>query len=636
MVMPRQGRSTFITSLLWLLALSLFALATPARTPDAPDQWLEVHTAHFVVSTNASERDGRHIANQFERVRAMFHQAFPTLRVDPSQPIAIIAARNESTMKAWVPEDWEVPGHLHPAGLFRPSEDKDYVVLRLDAEGTNSLHIVYHEYTHVLLHLNFIRLPLWLDEGICEFFGNSALNEKGAHTGAMDPAHLYVLRQKAWLPLETLFAVDNQSPYYNEKDPASLFYAESWAVVHFLLLDPEARRQHLLASFLSAWEKSGNQNEAARATFGDLRQFSQTIQRYTKRPNIWTGVQLAPQEEVDTHSAVRALSTAETLILHGDFLVHRDMAEQAQPFFREAARLEPNLVPAHEALGRFAFEQKDFATADAEMQKALELGSTSFLALYYHGLLLLRDVSASPEVTREGLRYLEKAASLNPDFAPTFEALTEAYSRSADTQTKALDAAAHAAKLDPGSRSYEINLIYALLNNGRVAEAKPLAEKLLAQSSTEPDIKTARSVLDSVEDEEAWRKESEEDSSPSGNEQIAGLTPSATAAPGTSDTRAVKQSIRQLPTPTAMAVDGSILTVDCVHVPEVTLTLSLPKSAMSFHIVDFGRISVSGASAESTPGIDSCTQWTGRRIKIWFRLVQGQDYLGEISKIYFF
>jgi hypothetical protein len=34
--------------------------------------------------------------------------------------------------------------------------------------------------------------------------------------------------------------------------------------------------------------------------------------------------------------------------------------------------------------------------------------------------------------------------------------------------------------------------------------------------------------------------------------------------------------------------------------------------------------------------LESCKRWAGRRVKVWFRLVQDKDYLGEISKIYFY
>jgi tetratricopeptide (TPR) repeat protein len=599
------------------------------------DSWVEVRSPHVVVSSDAGETEARGIAEQFEQMRAVVHATFATLRVDPGQPIAIVAARDENTMKLLLPEEWAAAGHVHPTGLYQYGEDKNYVAMRLDAPGGNAFHTVYHEYTHALLHLNFRRLPLWFEEGLAEFFGNSNLSEKDAKTGTIDKTHVYFLNHSELLPIETLLQVNNDSPYYNETNRVSIFYAQSWAMVHYLLLDPEARQKQLLARFLVAWEKSGDSIEAAREAFGDLQRFGETIKRYARQDKFRAGLGVSPQPEPPAQYAVRTLSPGEVLALRGDFLLHRSLMERARPLLEEAVRLEPNLAVTHEALGFYAFRERDFAAADEEMTKAIELGSTSFIALYCRGLLLLRDVNGTDESTRRAATYLERAARINPRFAPIFEALTQAYSRSAETQKQALEAATRAFQLDPTSRSYATNLIYALLNNGRAAEAKLVGQKLLASASSAEETRSARAVLDRIEEEEEWLKESQEDSegpaSAPGGAQGSGMN---TAAGSTSPRP--EEARRQLPAPASMAVDGTILAVDCSRSPEARLTLSLAKSPMNFHAADLRRVGLSGVSEQATPSPESCRQWAGRRVKIWFRLVQGEEYLGEIMKIYFY
>lgn len=204
------------------LTLALASFLIPGRSSPA-DNWIEVRSPHFTVNTNAGEKEARKIADQFEQIRQMFHSAFGALRVDPGQPIIIVAAKSENTMKLFLPEEWEVKGHIHHAGMYQPGEDKDYVVMRLDSEGENPFHTLYHEYTHALMRLNFSGLPLWLDEGMAEFFGNSTLGEKESKTGTIDPGHLYLLEQSKLIPIETLLEVDHQSPYYNENNRASVF-----------------------------------------------------------------------------------------------------------------------------------------------------------------------------------------------------------------------------------------------------------------------------------------------------------------------------------------------------------------------------------------------------------------------------
>src|SRR6202158_1897057 len=77
----------------------------PLAVADQPEKWVEVRSAHFVVSSNAAEADARRIAEQFEQIRAVFHNSFGNLRVDPPQPVVILAARDESTMKMLAPDE---------------------------------------------------------------------------------------------------------------------------------------------------------------------------------------------------------------------------------------------------------------------------------------------------------------------------------------------------------------------------------------------------------------------------------------------------------------------------------------------------------------------------------------------------
>jgi tetratricopeptide (TPR) repeat protein len=632
------GMASGLKTLTACLAVTLLLRGVPAAASgEAGPNWVEVRSAHFVVSSNAAEADARRIAEQFEQIRAVFHNAFGKLRVDPPQPVAILAARDESTMKMLAPDEFEGDGHVHPAGLFHSDGEKDYVVMRLDAQGTSAFHTIYHEYTHALLHMNYNRVPLWLNEGLAEFFGNSTLTAKDATTGAADKTHLYVLSKSELLPVETLLQVKENSPYYNEMNRASIFYAESWAVVHYLLLDPEARRQQLLGKFFAAWNKSGDAVEAAREAFGDLASFGETIKRYVQQPNLRVGLALPAQEAAAGGYAVRSLSAAEVLAVRGDFFVHRKKMEQAQPLLDKAVEAEPNLAAAHEALGFFDFRDDDFVAADDEMMKAIELGSTSFLPYYCHGLLLLRDLTATQGDTDTASTFLERAAQINPQFAPTFEALTQAYSRSAGTQKQALEAATRAAQLDPTSPTYTINLIYTLLNNNRAREARDLADKLLAVASSQEDTRTARAVLQRVKEEEEWAKENEEDTQGSETATVAHAGAANGATPAASSVLArPEESRRRLGPPTWIGIDGPIGAIDCSHGSEMMLTLNMGNGSMTFHAENVARVGLSGVSEKTTPGMGSCRQWVGRHVKVWFRMVEGADYMGEILKIYFY
>lgn len=605
---------------------------TGALGASDPNQgWVEVRSPHFVVSSNAGEKEARRIADQFEQIRALFRTAFPNLRVDPAEPVLILAAKNENTMKMLLPEEWEVKGHVHPAGLYQQGEDKHYVVLRADSAGTNPFHALYHEYAHALLHLNFTGLPLWLDEGLAEYFGNSQLGEKESRVGTVDETHLYILSQNKLLPIETLLNVEHGSPYYNEANRASMFYAESWALVHYLMLDPEAQQRQLLKNFFAAWDKSGNQIEAAQQAFGDLEHFGQVIEAYSRQARFRFVLYKNGQQAADKSYSVRGLTAGEVLALRGDCATHRKLMEQARPLVEQAVQAEPNLAIGHEALGYYLYRKADNDGADREMKKAMELDSTIFAAPYYHGMLVLKGGSAAPEQLQEAIKSFEKSAKNNPQFAPAFEGLAQAYSAAPETQKQALDAGIRAVQLEPATHAYAINLIYLLLNANRDADARQLAQRLLDKAASPEEAQEARALLGRIKEHEQWAAQMKAQA-----EAAAKVTIKTAAATSAAAAQAATASATPIPVKAAdlFAVDGVIGGIDCSDKPAITVILKGGRRPMNFHAEDFSAVGVSGAG-EDLPGLDACEKWKGRRIRIWFRAVKGQDYLGEITNLAF-
>ena len=120
-----------IALLLPLLSTSLL----PAR--DKADTWIEVTSPHFVVATNGNEKQARRVAGQFERMRSVFHVLFPHLQIDPASPIVVLAIRDETNFRALEPAASLAKGQLKLGGLFLRVAEKNYVLMRLDAEGDN-------------------------------------------------------------------------------------------------------------------------------------------------------------------------------------------------------------------------------------------------------------------------------------------------------------------------------------------------------------------------------------------------------------------------------------------------------------------------------------------------------------------
>src|SRR5258708_19123736 len=119
-------------------------------------------------------------------------------------------------------------------------------------------------------------------------------------------------------------------------------------------------------------------------------------------------------------------------------------------------------------------------------------------------MLLLNGGLGAPEVMQDAIKSFEKATQINPQFAPAFEGLAQAYSVNPETQKLAVEAGIRAAKLEPTTRAYAINLVHLLLNNNRYTDARQLAQRLLDKAGSPQEAEIARDLLESVKEHEQW------------------------------------------------------------------------------------------------------------------------------------
>jgi len=111
-----------------------------------------------VVASNAGEKRRGGFADQFEQIRSLFHTAFGSLRVDPAQPVVILAAKkrkyNEDVASRGLGgEGTRSSGRSIPARRGQTLRDP-----AAGLGGANPFHSLYHEYTHALDAFEFYGL----------------------------------------------------------------------------------------------------------------------------------------------------------------------------------------------------------------------------------------------------------------------------------------------------------------------------------------------------------------------------------------------------------------------------------------------------------------------------------------------
>lgn len=466
-----------------LLAVCL-ALVLPSVAIAKVAPWIEVRSPHFSVLTNGSASDARHAAHEFEQMRYVFASRFVNPRLDSGAPMLIFAARDENTAKSLEPEIWKRKG-AKPAGLFKHGWEKQYVMIDLDvsATGLNTYALVYHEYTHSILHMNAHWMPTWLDEGMAEFYGYTQFQGHRILLGA--PTDRQVDRQLAPIPLKILLEVTPNSPYYHDADKVNQFYFESWALVHYLTFGSGMEGGEKLNLLFAELQKGTNQEKAFEQVFGSLAQVQKEFYASMLQLGFRAAVIPEPTEINEKTFTATKLTVAETEAqLAGYHLWSHDLAS-ARPLVQQALIDDPKLGLAHEEDGFLLFADGQDAEAEEEFSQAYTLDSSLYLSLFAKTMLSPIATSSVPMDETAFHTALERVADLNNQFAPAYVQMARLATRENDLEA-ALGLLRRAEELEPWRAGYHLLTGQILLRMGNDALAASSA-KYVAEHWYGPD-----------------------------------------------------------------------------------------------------------------------------------------------------
>src|SRR5215469_12392310 len=435
-----------------LVTLSItFAKFSGAQT----NNWIEVRTPHFIIVSNASEDEGRNAALQFERMRAVFHNLFPEANLDTATPTLVLAIADKANMEELEPAAYV--GHVksYLAGLFLREPENDYILVWLNAPGLHPYAPVYHEYTHFVLQRTGEWMPVWLGEGMAEYFQTVEIAEDETRIGKADAGNVEFLEHNPLLPLATLFAVDQHSPYYHEEDKSSMFYSESWALTHYLKAKDLQENTTHLADYLGDVQNGTDPVAAATRAFGDLVQLKSELQKYIASEQ-YEYSRMPGGIDVDSSSfTARSITQQEADLARADFLAHDGRGSEARALLEGMLREEPANVRALEIMGFLSLREHKLGEARQHCERAIKADAQSFLG---HSCFALSSIEGGlPKATAEQVRVedsLRTAIKINPSFAPAYAGLGE-YLALRTQYDEALANVRKAVRLDPGLRSEE-------------------------------------------------------------------------------------------------------------------------------------------------------------------------------------
>ena len=504
----RQPRVARLVATLAFLAASAGAIPDPATEP-----WLRIETDNFVLFSHAPESVGRRVGAGLERLRSVLSRLGGESKVNSPLPTYLYVFANDGAFR---------PYKLRVAG--RPAAISGYFIshplgnfVAIDGDKRRDpVRIIYHEYLHYFVRNNFPDVPLWFNEGLAEFY--STFDAETATVGEPIEPHRRYLVHKPMMPLERLFAVETDSDDYHEEDRKGAFYAQRWALVHYLLLgNPE--REIQVGQFLDLLRRGTATEEAfARAfetTYGALERELDAYVRIGDFPVLRLDrreMGLDRRELVKPAMEVSPMAPAQVATLLGDLVAYAvpEDPELARTHYERALRLAPDAGLAWAGLGFLEEQAGSHEEARALYLRALQStpGEARIYFLLGRSIMSplageMRDLTLPDPRLEEELGQarwaFQRALELDPDFTEALAGLGSTYTLEREVPAQAVDLLRRALEKLPSRMDVAFNLTAAHAARGERRQAETLIETVL-EIRAEPGVVTsARRLLVSAD-----------------------------------------------------------------------------------------------------------------------------------------
>jgi tetratricopeptide (TPR) repeat protein len=439
----------------------LLAVAAPA---DQVSRWSRLSSGSISVYTEEDPALAVPLLRAFSQLRAILADtsAFP---INQSAALKVIAFRSEAEFN---------PYRLNAAScaFYQQTHRSEYIVLQDLAPDHRE--VAAHEFTHFLLAHSGVNLPLWLNEGLADFYSTFELSASQVTLGRSVAGRLQILRSYAALPLDSLFQISTASSYYSDPDQMALFYSESWALSHMLLIS-NIYAPHF-PDFVNALKQGRTSADSARIAFGrTLPQMQQDLARYLDQqhlPLMYVQIRSALN---DAPMYMAAASRTEMDVTLGDLIPSGSSASE-------------------ESLGYRALENGRNEEARMHFQRAVDHQSDDPNVLFYLAHL---DHEAGVPASKV-LPLLDRALALKPDMPDARLELALLAANDGDC-ARALAALQKLTNPRPENAYAAVYTeAFCLAHLDRLSDARAAAERARSLARNDRDRAQVRELLDYI------------------------------------------------------------------------------------------------------------------------------------------
>jgi tetratricopeptide (TPR) repeat protein len=464
------------------------------------EKWSSIRSKNFLLVGDADEAQMRVVAEKLEKFREALARVLPGLKFDAAIRTNVIVFKDPAGYRPFKPKRPDGSPDDAVAGYFLGGDDVNYITLSVAGDKGDPYQTIYHEYVHFVLRTSFgDSIPPWLDEGVAQYYETLKLiDDRNIEIGGVPGNKLVLLKQNALIPFKTFLATDGIALHSQGDDPRNMFYAQSWAFIHYLMQHDGLDRVMSLPA---------GRDPAERLPGSDVEKLEKDLRSYLDQPSLPVKT-IALERPISAASILdsSSVSEADSNAYLGDLLYHADRLAEAEPYLRRAIALDPNSSLGNMSLGLLLMRKDSFIEARKRLEIAIAHDKSNFLAYFNYAYAISRESEGadgkidgySGDAAARMRSALKKAIELEPRYAESYRLLAFLnYVNDWD-----LDEAASLLKkglaLRPANQDFEILLARIELAQEKYDDARVLAEKL-AKTASEANIRAdADEILKTV------------------------------------------------------------------------------------------------------------------------------------------
>jgi tetratricopeptide (TPR) repeat protein len=581
----RQPMRALITAAtLWTLML-----ASPATAA-----WFQIQSEHYLFIGDASRGDMQRLATRFEQFHAAMRQVLSRATFSASAPTIVLILKDRRSLQQVLPLDEGKP--VLAAGYAVRAVDFNFVAI--DASGgEQAFPVVFHELTHVFTTNVWRNLPDWLAEGVAEYFSTFELRSTtDMRIGTPIGRHVGLLRQRM-MPVGQLLTLSDVTSILDERQRSNLFYAQSWALFHWLYTKPGAPQR--FSQYMKMVDEGTPQESAFAEAFGtDLVTLQQELTRYVHQFQM-LAMQLTLRERISP-AALVAVEIPERVVAPflADLQYRVSRIDEAEARAKAIVAQSPQSAAGHALLASQRVREDKPQEAAALLNRPLSFDG--FVDHYMVAFALARYLSAvdsdAADVTwaqRAFREHILEVTRLRPDVAEAWQLAARAHLIAGDVDPAAA-AIERALGIAPARESYRFTLAEVFARKREFTAARDVLGVLLAHGRTKDVRDEARRIMGEVVNYERALQRSAGGPAPTATELRSTVTDAITPADAAKAERPVLDPPRVIPTfrvvgPDERQVFGSLTAIEC-HTTGVSLLVNVAGIVRRFTAPDFDRI----------------------------------------------